>query len=108
MTRILTTIWTRELPLSCSGTPEGIRCLCRCFSFFFSTFFFPLRFCLFLVFFLGVSCADELPGTWTEAVVGHATLLCSEEILKQKYGNGINSRHDIKQFSIASVNEREV
>lgn len=108
LNEILTRIWTRELPLSCSGTPEGIRCLCRCFSFFFSSFFFPLRFCLFLVFFLGLSCVVELLGSWMEAVVGHATLLCSEERLKQKYGNGVNSRHDIKQLSIASANEHEV
>lgn len=105
---VLTRIWTRELPLSCSGTPEGRRCLFRCFSFFFSNFFLPLRFCLFLFFFLGVSSPDELLGSWTEAVVGHATLLCSEERLMQKYAKNINSRHAIKQVSVTSVNKYEV
>lgn len=97
ITRVLTTIGASGQPLSCSGTPEGIRRLCRCFSFLFSTFFFPLRFCLLFVFFLGLSCNEELQGSWTEAVVGHATLLCSVERLKQKYNVDINSRRDIKQ-----------
>lgn len=103
ITRFLTRIWTRELPLSCSGTPEGIRCLYRCFSFFFSSFFFPLRFCLFLFFFLGACCAEPL-GSWMDAVVWHATLLCSKEGLKQKYGKDVNTGREMKQFSIASVN----
>lgn len=97
ITKVLTKIGSRGQPLSCSGTPEGIRRLWRCFSFLFSTFFFPLRFCLLLVLFLGESCNEELQG-WTEAVVGHATLLCSVERLKQKYNVDVNSRRDIKQF----------
>lgn len=69
-----------EQPLSCSGTPEGIRCLGLCFSFLLSTtFFLPLRFCLLRVFFRGTG---RTP--WTQAVVGHATLLCSEEKLKRE------------------------
>lgn len=96
---VLTRIRTRELPLSCSGTPEGTRCLCRCFSFFFSNFFFPLRFCLFRVFFLGVSCVDELLSSWMDAVVGHATLLCSERGLKQKHGNSVNSTYGYANFT---------
>lgn len=72
-----------DLPLSCSGTPEGVRCLCGCFSFL-SSLFFPLLFCLFLFFFLGLRCSDELPSSFPEAVVGLATLLCSEDRLLKK------------------------
>lgn len=43
-----------------------------------------------------------------DAVVLHATLLCSKVGLKQKYGKDVNTGHVIKQFSIASVNEYEV
>lgn len=101
--RVLTKMGATGQPLSCSGTPEGIRRLCRCFSFLFSTFFFPLRFCLLFVFFLGVSCNEELQGSWTEAVVGHATLLCSVERLKQKYNVDLNTRRDIKQSTTTTT-----
>lgn len=43
-----------------------------------------------------------------DAVVWHATLLCSKEGLKQKYGKDVNTGREMKQFSIASVNEYEV
>lgn len=80
VTSLLTRIWTREQPLSCSGTPEGVRCLCLCF--FLSPFVLPLRFCFLLVFLRGAASVDAFLGSWTEAVVGHATLLCSEERLR--------------------------
>lgn len=104
LTSPLTRIWTNEQPLSCSGTPEGVRCLCLFFSFFFSTFFFPLRFGFLFVFLRGVISADELLGSCTEAVVGHATLLCSEERLRPKREIKVYSIKDA-QFSSKSLNE---
>lgn len=80
---LLTRTRTRELPLSCSGTPERTRCPCRRLSFLFSSLVLPLRFCLFRVFFLGASgAARPLGSRAAQAAVGHATLLCSEGRLK--------------------------
>lgn len=105
LTVVLTRIWTTEPPLSCSGIPEGRRCLLCRFSFF-SGFLLPLRFCLRLCFFLGVSGPDELLGSWTEAAVGHTTLLFSEKtLMPKKRANNVNSRHTV---SIASANKHEV
>ena len=79
---LLTGNWTGEVPLSCSGTPEGMRCLCL--SFFFPSFFFSLRFCLLRVFLRGGGSARDAACSCTEAVVGHATWFCSDDTTLMK------------------------
>ena len=80
----LTGNWTGEVPLSCSGTPEGMRC--RCLSFFFPSFFLSLRFCLFRVFFREGGSRRDTVCSCTEAVVGHATWFCSVDTLMKDTG----------------------
>jgi len=91
-----------DVPLSCSGTPEGTWCGRRGFPFFFPpSFFLSLRFGLLRIFFRaggaggGGAGGSDFGGPWTEAVVGHATWFSSDDTLREDGGNSGNDSYYI-------------